>query len=302
MKVTLVIMAAGMASRYGSMKQIQEFGPSGETIMDYSIYDAMKAGFGRVVFIIRKEFAETFKNIIEVDSQIDESLEKAYVFQELDSYLEGRNIPPERTKPWGTAHAVLCAQEIVNEPFAVINADDFYGKDAFEKAYDFLKNQSAQDLHALLGYELEKTLSQHGSVSRGVCEVDESNNLIEINERLKLFQENGKMVYEETDGSKHSVSKDAKASMNFWCFHPTIFSFLEEKFKDFLDENIGKPKAEYLIPFAADQYIKSGKGKIKVIPTSAQWFGVTYKEDAPTVIKNLRQLVDKGEYPESLWG
>lgn len=302
MKATLVIMAAGMASRYGSMKQIQEFGPGGETIMDYSIYDAMKAGFEKVVFIIRKEFADTFKNIIEVESKIDESLEKAYVFQELDSYLEGRNIPPERSKPWGTAHAVLCAQEIVNEPFAVINADDFYGKDAFEKAYDFLKNQAAQDLHALLGYELEKTLSQHGAVSRGVCEVDANNNLIEINERVKLYQENGEIVYEETDGSKHNVSKNAKASMNFWCFHPSIFSFLKDKFQDFLDENIEKPKAEYLIPFAADQYIKSRKGKIKVIPTSAQWFGVTYKEDAPTVIENLRQLVDKGEYPESLWG
>ncbi|MFN2456695.1 MAG: NDP-sugar synthase [Chitinophagaceae bacterium] len=301
MKPTLVIMAAGMASRYGSMKQVQKFGPGGETIMDYSIYDAMRAGFGKVVFIIRKEFAEQFKNIIEVETKIDEQLEKEYVFQEMDTYLEGFGVPADRSKPWGTAHAALCAQEVVNEPFAVVNADDFYGRDAFDKAYHFLVNECKNNLHALMGYELEKTLSEHGAVSRGVCQVDENNNLIEINERVKLYKEDGQMIFEESDGSKQLVSKDAKASMNFWCFHPSIFPFLQTKFNDFLNQNISNPKAEFLIPFVADQYIKERIGVIKVIPTSAQWFGVTYKEDAPSVVANLRQLVDKGEYPESLW-
>jgi NDP-sugar pyrophosphorylase family protein len=300
MKPTLVIMAAGMASRYGSMKQIQQFGPGGETIMDYSIYDAIKAGFKKVVFIIRKDFAEDFKNIFE--PKLKGRIETEYVYQEMDKFMDGRAIPADRVKPWGTSHAILCAKEVVNEPFAVINADDFYGADAFKKAHDFLKDGCKPDVYAIIGYELAKTLSEHGSVSRGVCEVDENNNLIAINECLKIYRENGKIIYEDPEGGKHILPEDAKASMNFWCFHPSIFEFLYKGFKTFLDENIGNLKSEYLIPFSADQFIKNGLGVIKVIPTSSQWFGVTYKEDAPVVQKSLSELVQKGEYPPSLWG
>jgi UTP-glucose-1-phosphate uridylyltransferase len=299
MKPTIVIMAAGMASRYGSMKQIQQFGPGGETIMDYSIYDAIKAGFQKVVFIIRKDFAEDFKAIFE--PKLKGRIETEYVYQEMDKYLEGHSVPPDRKKPWGTSHAILCAKEAVNEPFAVINADDFYGSDGFRKAFGFLKNDCRENVYAIIGYELSNTLSEHGSVSRGVCEVDKNNNLVAINERVKIYRENGRMVYEETDGSKHNVPEDAKASMNFWCFHPSVFDFIQEGFKEFLDQNIGNPKSEYLIPFTADQWIKAKKGVIKVIPTSSKWFGVTYKEDAPVVQRSLHELVEKKEYPDNLW-
>lgn len=299
MKPTLVIMAAGMASRYGSMKQIQGFGPSGETIIDYSIYDAIKAGFQRVVFIIREDFAEDFKEIFE--PKLEGKIETEYVYQEMDKFLTGHQIPADRKKPWGTSHAILCASEAVSEPFAVINADDFYGHDSFKKAYDFLLTECKEDVYAIIGYELAKTLSEHGSVSRGVAQVDEHDNLVAINERLKIYRENGRIISEEPDGSKLPLPEDAKASMNFWCFHPSIFSFLEKGFKTFLDENIENPKSEYLIPFSADQFIKKGLGIIKVIPTSSQWFGVTYKEDAPVVERNLRELVGKGEYPQSLF-
>jgi dTDP-glucose pyrophosphorylase len=299
MKPTLVIMAAGMASRYGSMKQIQAFGPSGETIMDYSIYDAIKAGFQKVVFIIRRDFEDDFKEIFE--PKLKGRIETAYVFQEMDKFLEGYDVPEERTKPWGTSHAIMCAQEAVDAPFAVINADDFYGSDAFQKAHDFLKNECNEEVYAIIGYELAKTLSENGSVSRGVCEVDENNNLVAINERLKIYRESGQMIYEDPEGNKHPVPEDAKASMNFWCFHPSIFSFLQKGFTTFLDENIESPKAEYLIPFSADQFIKKGYGVIKVIPTSSKWFGVTYKEDAPVVQRSLNELVAQGVYPDNLW-
>jgi UTP-glucose-1-phosphate uridylyltransferase len=299
MKPTLVIMAAGMASRYGSMKQIQQFGPSGETIMDYSIFDAIKAGFQKVVFIIREDFAEDFKEIFE--PKLNGRIETEYVFQEMDKYLEGYEIPENRTKPWGTSHAIMCAKEAVDGPFAVINADDFYGSDAFIKACQFLTTECKEDVYAIIGYELAKTLSENGSVSRGVCEVDKKNNLVAINERLKIYRENGVIIYEGPNGDKHSLPEDSMASMNFWCFHPSIFSFLQAGFKTFLDENIENPKAEYLIPFSADQFIKKDLGVIKVIPTSSQWFGVTYKEDAPVVQKSLSELVENGSYPRNLW-
>lgn len=299
MKPTLVIMAAGMASRYGSMKQTQEFGPSGETIMDYSIFDAIKAGFKKVVFIIREDFAEGFRNIFE--PRLRGRIETEYVYQELNKFLDGYTVPEERTKPWGTAHAILCARDVISEPFAVINADDFYGSDAFTKANNFLTGECKEDVYAIIGYELVNTLSEHGSVSRGVCRLDEKNNLAGITERLKIYRENGKMVDEESENKKVQLPENAKASMNFWCFHPSIFDFISAGFKSFLAENINKPKSEYLIPFVADQWIRAGKGVIKVIPTSAKWFGVTYKEDAPVVQRNLDELVRKNEYPGSLW-
>ncbi len=224
-------MAAGMASRYGSMKQIEEFGPGGETIMDYSVYDAINAGFDKVVFIIRKDFAEEFKNIFE--PKLSGKIKIKYVFQEMDAYLDGRPVPSNRKKPWGTSHAILCAKNLVDEPFAVINADDFYGSDGFKKACDFLNNDCKEDVYAIVGYELSKTLSDHGSVSRGVCEVDNNNNLVAINERIKIYRLDGKIVYEDAEGSKHEIPEDAKASMNFWCFHPTVLYFLLDEFKKF---------------------------------------------------------------------
>ena len=297
MQPTLLILAAGMASRYGSMKQIQSFGPDGETIMDYSIYDAIRAGFGKVVFVIRKDFEENFKKIFE--PKLNGRIKTEYVDQDLTDFTDGFEIPAERTKPWGTAHAVLCAKDVIKEPFAVINADDFYGRDAFEKAAKFLTTEAAPNKYCIIGYELAKTLSQNGTVSRGVCEVNEQDELVGIVERTKIYRENGKIVYEESDG-KHEVAENSKVSMNFWGFDAAVFSFIEKLFHDFLKEKINDPKAEFFIPIIGDAFIKTG-GMIKVIPTSAQWFGVTYKEDAPTVKKDIQNLVDAGEYPSALW-
>lgn len=299
MKPTLVIMAAGMASRYGSMKQIQQFGPSGETIMDYSIYDAIKSGFGKIVFIIRKDFAEDFKNIFE--PKLNGKIETEYVYQELDAFLGTHSIPEDRKKPWGTAHAILCAHDAVKGPFAVINADDFYGSDAFVKANNFLTMECREDLYGIVAYSLNKTLSDHGSVSRGVIEIGNNDQLAGINERVKLYRQDGQIVYEETNGETFPVPEEAKSSMNFWCFHPSIFPFIREEFEAFLGRSINDPKAEFLIPFVADRFIKSGRGSIKVIPTAAPWFGVTYREDAPIVQNNLNELIAAKEYPNRLW-
>jgi len=299
MESTLLILAAGMASRYGSMKQIQGFGPSGETIMDYSIYDAIQAGFTKVVFIIRKDFADDFKAIFE--PKLKGKIKTDYVYQDLGSHIDSYKVPQERTKPWGTAHAVLCAKDAVKEPFAVINADDFYGNDAFKKANNFLTSECSPKLYSIIGYELVKTLSENGSVSRGVCEVDSKNNLVSIAERVKIYRDdNNKITYEEGD-KKFEVPSDSKVSMNFWCFDPSVFSFIQKIFLEFLSENISNPKSEFFIPIIGDRFIKEGGGAIKVIPTSAQWFGVTYKEDAPDVQKSLNALISSGVYPDNLW-
>ncbi len=299
MKPTLVILAAGMASRYGSMKQIQSFGPDGETIMDYSIYDAIQAGFGKVVFIIREEFAEDFKSIFE--SKLQGRIEMDYVYQSLDAYTGGRKIPAERTKPWGTAHAVLCCKEKVKEPFAVINADDYYGRDAFWKAFTFLTSQCDEKTYSIIGYELKNTLSENGSVSRGVCKVDSENNLTDINERTSIARgENGKITYTDNNGA-HEVSEDSLVSMNYLCFAPGFIDICEDLFGGFLDKHMGEPKSEFFIPDATRHFIQTGKGVVKVIPTNAKWFGVTYKEDAPGVYASIKALVASGEYPSSLW-
>lgn len=299
MKPTLVIMAAGMASRYGSLKQIQRFGPSGETIMDYSIYDACRAGFGKVVFIIRKEFADDFKAIFE--PKLKGKIAVDYVFQDMRSFAEGYEIPAERTKPWGTAHAVLCASAAVHEPFIVINADDFYGRDAFEKAYRFLTEEANDHTFGLIGYELIKTLSDNGSVSRGVCRADAAGNLIEIAERTKIYRDGSEIVYEE-DGIKTKVPSDSKVSMNFWCFTPHVFSICKDMFNTFLQKNIHQPKAEIYVVDVGAEFIKAPGNVLKVIPTHSEWFGVTYKEDAPGVESSINALVASGEYPQSLWG
>lgn len=298
MKPTLLILAAGMASRYGSMKQIQAFGPSGETIMDYSIYDAIKAGFSKVVFIIRKDFAEAFKAIVE--PRLEGKVEVDYVYQDLTSHTDGYAIPADRTKPWGTAHAVLCAKGIVNEPFAVINADDFYGRDAFVKAYDFLTKDVNKNTYSIIGYDLLKTLSDNGTVNRGVCVGDDQNNLVSIAERLNISMVNGEVVCDD-DASPKVLPKDSSVSMNFWCFDTSVFDYSAKLFKEFLAESGQAPKSEFFIPIVADRFINDQEGKIKIIPTTAQWFGVTYKEDAPMVKESLDQLIQAGEYPENLW-
>lgn len=298
MKPSLVILAAGMASRYGSMKQVEGFGPSGETIMDYSIYDAIRAGFGKVVFIIRKEFEKNFREIVGKD--IEPRIQVEYVFQELNKYSDGFEFPKERTKPWGTAHAVLCADEKVKEPFAVINADDFYGKDAFDKACQFLTKDCNPKTYSIIGYELLNTLSEHGTVNRGVCEVDNKGNLVSVVERLNISRQGDKVVCNDEHSPKE-LSLHTPVSMNFWCFDPTVFDYIKGTFKEFLAQNVSNPKSEFFIPIVADKYIKEGKGVIKVISTSSKWFGVTYKEDAPLVRESLHKLITAGEYPENLW-
>jgi NDP-sugar pyrophosphorylase family protein len=299
MKPTLLILAAGMASRYGSMKQIQSFGPSGETIMDYSIYDAIQCGFKKIVFIIRKDFATDFKNIFE--PKWGKKVETAYVYQEMESFLDGYKAPAERTKPWGTAHAVLCSKPVIPDPFAVINADDFYGRDAFEKAYQFLTTACNPSTYSIIGYDLAKTLSENGSVSRGVCEVDNKNNLVSIHERTKIFRNaEGKITYEE-GGKTFYVPDTAKVSMNFWCFDPAVFLFIEKIFHEFLAKSGQDPKSEFFIPIIGDRFIHEGKGQIKIISTAASWFGVTYKEDAPSVQNSLNELIVSGAYPDRLY-
>ncbi len=298
MQPTLVILAAGMASRYGSMKQTESFGPSGETIMDYSIYDAIKVGFKKVVFIIREDFADNFKAIFE--PKLKGKIETDYVYQKLTSFTNDKEIPAGRIKPWGTAHAVLCCKGTVDTPFAVINADDFYGKDAYEKAYDFLINKCTDKRLGVLGYELANTLSEHGSVSRGVISFNEKNEVTGITERLKIYKKDDKMVFEEND-SITVLPETTKVSMNFFCFEPSFIDLCEQQFNTFLDENCNNLKAEFLIPNMADYFIKSGAGIIEIIPTSAKWFGVTYKEDAPIVRADFNALVQAGEYPLQLW-
>ena len=287
-----------MASRYGSMKQTEGFGPAGETIMDYSIYDAIKAGFGKVVFIIRKDFAENFKSVF--GPKLEGKIEVDYVYQEMDRYVNADDIPADRTKPWGTGHAVLCAAEQVKEPFAVINADDYYGTDAFNKAADFLNDGCNKNTYAIIGYQLDKTLSEHGTVSRGVCEVDSWHNLVSINERTKIYRDGEKVVYEDEKGL-HEVSGNSSVSMNFWCFHQDIFSRTQLLFEAFIPANKENLKSEFFIPIIADDFINAEGNQIKVIPTTSQWFGVTYKEDAPGVKANIDQLITDRIYPSSLW-
>ncbi len=297
MKPTLVILAAGMASRYGSLKQIAGFGPGKETIIEYSIYDAIEAGFGKVVFIIRRSFADDFKEIFE--PKLHGKIEVDYVFQELDSYIEGYQYPADRTKPWGTAHAVLCARDAVNEPFAVINADDFYGRNAFFNATDFLINYCNEKNYGLVAYNLRQTLSEYGTVNRGVCTVDKWGKLASINERINIALNDEKITC--NDGKEPvELLPDSPVSMNFWCFDVSFFNYTLKLFNRFLEEHGQELKSEFFIPAVVDQFINEG-GRVTMIPTTANWFGVTYMEDAPFVEDNISQLVNSGVYPASLW-
>ena len=298
MKPSLLILAAGMASRYGGMKQIEAFGPEGETIMDYSIYDAIRAGFGKVVFVIREEFAEQFKAIFE--PKLKGKIETAYVYQHLDAHLDGYPRLSTRTKPWGTAHAVLCSADDIAEPFAVINADDFYGRDAFEKAYAFLTDGCTERNYAIIGYQLKQTLSSHGTVNRGVCSVNDSGNLTGVVERLNIAEQGGEILAE--DGLEPKLlSYDTIVSMNFWCFDPSVFKYSSVLFQEFLKERGTEEKSEFFIPIVADRFMNETDGKVEVIPTTAIWFGVTYKEDAPAVKEAIETLLNNNEYPAGLW-
>ncbi len=298
MKPTLLILAAGMASRYGSMKQIDGFGPNGETIIDYSIYDAIKAGFGKVIFIIKEEFAENFKSIF--DQKLAGKIEVDYVFQNFDLKQFGIQEEIYREKPWGTAHAILSARNVVKEPFCVINADDFYGYHAFKNIVNFLNNDVNDTTNAIVGYQLGKTLSDFGAVSRGVCQVDAHGNLSEIVERTKIYKNNDQIVYEENE-VETPLAFETPVSMNFWGFTPSVFKTVEELFKVFAMENKHAPKAEFFIPLIGEHLVGTKKAAFKVIPTDSQWFGVTYKEDKPMVQASIDALVKDGTYPEKLW-
>ncbi|MFN8405919.1 MAG: sugar phosphate nucleotidyltransferase [Sphingobacteriaceae bacterium] len=299
MKPTLLILAAGMASRYGSMKQIDAFGPKGETIIDYSIYDAIKAGFGKVVFIIREEFASDFKSIFE--PKLKGKIKTDYVFQSFDLKPFGIEQIIERQKPWGTAHAVLAARNAIKEPFCVINADDFYGNDAYQKMHHFLTQEVSDTHFSMIGYQIDKTLSEHGSVSRGVCTTSANGHLTSIHERTKVYWKKDKIFYEE-DSREFPLDPHTRVSMNFWGFTPRIFDLSMNLFKEFALANATNPKSEFFITSLSDTIIKNELASFKVIPTPNRWFGVTYKEDKPIVQANINKLIEEGVYPKNLWG
>jgi len=298
MKPTLVILAAGMGSRYGGLKQLDGVGPNEEVIIEYSIYDAIRAGFGKVVFVIRKDIEEAFRE--RFGGKFENKIEVAYAFQAIDSPVEGLNDIPHREKPWGTAHAVLVAWEVVDTPFAVINADDYYGISSFESMARFLEQDCAPDHYAMVGYQLDKTLSDAGHVNRGICYVDDKGHLTDVVERHKIARsEDGSISYEE-EGGRHELSAEALVSMNFWGFHPNIFQIIREQFLEFVEAHRDQPRAEFYIPLVVNNLIKAGKIDLSVLPNQEKWYGVTYKEDKEMVVEAFAKLVEAGKYPEEL--
>ncbi|WP_439184975.1 nucleotidyltransferase family protein [Carboxylicivirga taeanensis] len=298
MKPTLLILAAGMGSRYGGLKQMDELGPHGESIIDYSVYDAIQSGFEKVVFVIRESFAEAFKERFE--PRLAGKIKTEYVFQELTDLPEGFSLPEGREKPWGTGHAILMAKDVINEPFAIVNADDFYGREAYKQVFDFVAQSTDANEYAMVGYALNNTLSEHGTVSRGVCEADEKGNLINITERTKIGYEGEKIFFYE-EASKTELTGQEAVSMNFWAFKPEYFQHLEAAFVEFLKEKGTEMKSEFYFNAVVDALIKKGEVSTKVIRTDSKWFGVTYKEDKPMVQEKLNQLIADGKYPEKLW-
>ena len=298
MKPTLLILAAGMGSRYGGLKQIDGIGPNQEPIIEYSIYDAIQSGFGKIVFVIRQEFDEAFRSRF---SKFEEMIEIAYAYQPVQVELQGVDLV-ERQKPWGTSHAVLVAKDFINEPFAVINADDYYGNNSFKIMADFLQNDCSPSVMSMLGYVLDNTLSEHGTVNRGVCEVTEDGNLIEVIERTKIANVNGKVEYNVGEEGGAELNPKASVSMNYWGFHPSIFAKIEQGLHAFMKENAQDPKAEYYIPNIVTDKINDGTMVVKVIPTTDTWFGVTYKEDKPMAVAAIAEQIEKGVYPTPLWG
>ena len=302
MKPTLVVLAAGMGSRYGGLKQVDPVGPSGEAILDYSVFDAIRGGFGKVVFIIRKDFEAEFKE--KVGKKYEGLVPVDYCYQDLNDLPPPYKFPEGRTKPWGTAHAVRAARNVVKEPFAVINADDFYGRDSFAKLGEFL-SQSGEDaaspLHfAMAGYRLDLTLSENGSVARGICDVAANGTLRGVTEMTKLVKAGDMAENQENPEAPVKVPLDARVSMNCWGFTPKLFAELEDRFVKFLAARGTEMKSEWYIPFVVDELIKEGKADCKVLPTDSRWFGVTYREDKPYVVSEIKKLVDAGEYPANL--
>jgi len=298
MNPTLLILAAGLGSRYGGVKQIDKIGPSGESIIDYSVFDAIRAGFGKVVFVVNSKIIDDFKSIYE--PRLKGKIETRYVLQEIENIPKGIKFNPERIKPWGTAHAVLVAKDEINEAFAVINADDFYGKEAYKTIADFLnKKNNQQGAYAMVGYKLKNTLSDFGSVSRGVCEI-ENKLLTDVMERTSIVRKNDGIIFEDND-RKVTIGKDTIVSMNFWGFTPDFFEQTEKEFKDFIVKNASQLKAEFYIPYVVNKLIKNKEATVEVLTSDARWFGVTYQEDKPKTIEKINQLVHQGFYPENLW-
>lgn len=303
-KPTLVIMAAGMGSRYGGLKQIDPVGPNGEIIMDYSIYDALKAGFGRIVFVIKEDFQEVFRE--RIGYRIEKLADTEYVYQKIDDIPRGIQVSEGRVKPWGTGHAVLSCRNAVNTPFAVINADDFYGATTFKLLYDYLTSETDEQgmyRYGMAGFILENTLSDHGHVARGVCNVDTDGYLLEIHERTNIQKFDDKVKYCDDGQNWVDIDKNSIVSMNTWGFTPSIFGELEERFNNFFRKNSGNLlKAEYFLPEVVDRLISENKAKVKVLPSKDRWYGVTYQEDKPLVKNAICRFIEQGVYPEKLWG
>ena len=303
-KPTLLVLAAGMGSRYGSLKQMDGVGPNGEAIIDYSIYDAIRAGFGKVVFVIRHSFADAFKAMFNAE-RFGGRIAVEYVYQELDYLPEGFSVPEGREKPWGTNHAVMMGADAVKEPFAVINADDFYGENAYKVIGDYLSRlDGSRDNYCMVGYEVNKTLSENGTVSRGVCTLTEDRYLASMVERTKIERNKEGVIVFHDLGDDVALDENTPVSMNLFGFTPDYFDYSKEEFKAFLSnpQTIANPKAEFFIPLMVNKLIGSGKAKMKVLHTSAKWFGVTYKEDKPALMAKIEALIADGVYPRNLWG
>jgi dTDP-glucose pyrophosphorylase len=299
MKPTLLVLAAGMGSRYGGLKQLDQVGPSGETIIDYSIYDAIRAGFGKIVFIIRKDIEAAFKE--SVGKRYEGKIAIEYAFQELNKLPAGFSVPPQRQKPWGTGHAVLCARDVIHEPFAVINADDFYGADGYRLLADYLNHakDGAKADYCMCGFILRNTLSDNGTVSRGICKIT-NGYLTSVTEMTKI-ERNGNAARNIEDGAQCDLSGDEIASMNMWGFTPSLFEHLERLFIEFLQVSGQQEKSEFYIPSVADTLIKANKAEVKVMESRDSWFGITYREDKDNVVESIRTLVAKGVYPNKLF-
>ena len=303
-KPALVVMAAGMGSRYGGLKQIDPVDEYGNIIMDFSIFDAKEAGFEKVVFIIKKAIEKEFKE--NVGKRMERRVQVEYVYQELDKVPEGFEVPEERVKPWGTGHAILCCKDVVNEPFAVINADDYYGKQAFQEIYNQLTSQGDDEKYqyAMVGYELVNTMTDHGHVARGVCATDDQGRLVDIHERTRIEKRGDHGAYTEDDGATWvTLPGDTVVSMNLWGFTPSILEELDRRFASFLDREVpSNPlKCEYFLPFVVDELLKEDKAQVKVLKSKDRWYGVTYKEDKETVVQAIRRMKEQGLYPEKLW-
>ena len=304
MKPTVFLLAAGMGSRYGGLKQLDTLGPQGQSIMDYSIYDAIKAGFGKIVWVIRRDFEEQFRT--QILSKYEGHVPCELCFQSLDALPEGFSVPEGREKPWGTNHAVLMGKDIIKEPFAVLNCDDFYDRDAFMVMGKFLSElpEGSKGKYAMVGFRVDNTLSESGTVSRGICENDEAtHHLTSVVERTKIERRDGVVKYLDEDGNWVGIPDTTPVSMNFWGFTPDYFQYSEEYFKEFLSDpkNQANPKSEFFIPLMVDTLIKQGKATCEVLDTTSKWFGVTYPEDRPEVVAKLARLHQDGQYPDNMF-